>query len=84
MKISSGRCFKPSTFGTMCILGIRINPATIENNAAPTDEKYASISISPSILLALDFILVIAGAINPKMISGTVNDINCPRINLIY
>lgn len=34
-------------------------------------------------MLALDFILVIAGAIKPKMINGTVNDINCPRINLI-
>ena len=39
LKISSGRCFNPSTLGTICILGIRINPPIIENSAAPTDEK---------------------------------------------
>src|SRR5690554_6884501 len=57
-------------------------PATIDINAAPTDDKYAIITAAPSILLAFDFRFVIEEAIVPTITKGTQKNINCPAMYL--
>ena len=75
LNIIGGSVFKPSTTVNIFNIGIIIYPESIENIAAPSDDRYANINIATNILLALAFIFVIAGAINPKIINGTVNEI---------
>ena len=75
----SGSSFSPSTSVTIERCGISAYPAAVENNAAPTEDTYAIHTASRSNLDALFPIFVMDGAINPMMISGTQNEIICPR-----
>ena len=54
--------------------------SAIENSAAPRDDVYARISATPSNLEAFFPSFVIDGAIKPMTISGTQNEIICPKI----
>ena len=62
----------------ICRNGIRIYPATVENRDAPTADKYDISKKTPSILPAFAFKSQIAGAIKPKITSGTAKKISEP------
>ena len=66
-----GSSFNPSTSGLMFRNGRIVYPAAVAKKAAPTDDTYAMQSATISMVEALFPSLVIDGAMNPIMISGT-------------